>query len=241
MPSHCFGKSCFDLVWWKILLALLGMGLFIRLGFWQVHRAIDKQAMLNLYQAQKNRLPQLWKPTSPLPHQYEKVSVKGREKGEFFLLDNQYHAHQWGVHVLSVFQLADNTGVLVDRGWINASPRDKFFSTLRFSHEPQLLRGQIYYPSHNRWIQTSDPQGLPHRGWLIEQFELKGIEKSLHQRVQPFIIRLDKEEPNGWIREWEIVSMPPVKHRAYAVQWFALASLVFILFIVTSYKKKGAS
>ena len=56
--------------------------------------------------------------------------------------------------------------------------------------------------------------------------------------IMQFIIRMNPEANNGFIREWSVVSMPPERHVAYAVQWFALALLVVILFVVLSMKKK---
>ena len=50
-------------------------------------------------------------------------------------------------------------------------------------------------------------------------------------------MRLSTDESSGFVREWAIVSMPPVRHVGYAVQWFAMALAILILFIALNVKK----
>ncbi|WP_274544559.1 SURF1 family cytochrome oxidase biogenesis protein [Legionella oakridgensis] len=73
---------------------------------------------------------------------------------------------------------------------------------------------------------------------VIEWIDTKIISQFLHKSVYPFIIRLDKKEANGFIRAWDIVSMPPQRHYAYAFQWFAIALVIFVLFISLNSKKR---
>jgi surfeit locus 1 family protein len=59
----------------------------------------------------------------------------------------------------------------------------------------------------------------------------------LQKKVYPFIIRLDKQDAYGFVREWAIVSMPPQRHFAYAAQWFAMAGVILILFVALNVKR----
>ncbi|WP_019216188.1 SURF1 family cytochrome oxidase biogenesis protein [Legionella tunisiensis] len=59
----------------------------------------------------------------------------------------------------------------------------------------------------------------------------------MHKSVYPFIIRLDKSEADSYVREWAVVAMPPERHYAYALQWFAIAFVILILFIALNLKK----
>jgi surfeit locus 1 family protein len=73
---------------------------------------------------------------------------------------------------------------------------------------------------------------------IIEQIDIKLLGQLLQKDMFPFIIRLNKAEPDGFVREWAIVSMPPEKHMAYALQWFAMALVLFIIVIALGFKKK---
>jgi cytochrome oxidase assembly protein ShyY1 len=37
-------------------------------------------------------------------------------------------------------------------------------------------------------------------------------------------VLLDPGEPDGYLRQWQPPGFPPVRHIAYAVQWFSLAA-----------------
>jgi surfeit locus 1 family protein len=73
---------------------------------------------------------------------------------------------------------------------------------------------------------------------IIEQLDIKLLSQLLQKQLSPFVIRLDKTDPFGFTREWAIVSMPPERHMAYALQWFVMALVLFIIVIVLSFKKK---
>lgn len=73
---------------------------------------------------------------------------------------------------------------------------------------------------------------------IIERIDTKLIGQFLHKSVYPFIIRLDKANAQGYVREWSIVAMPAERHYAYALQWFAMAFVILILFIALNLKKK---
>ena len=61
----------------------------------------------------------------------------------------------------------------------------------------------------------------------------------MQKAVYPFIIRLDKQDTYGFVREWETVSMLPARHLAYALQWFAMAFVILIIFVALNLKKKN--
>jgi rRNA large subunit m3Psi methyltransferase RlmH len=74
---------------------------------------------------------------------------------------------------------------------------------------------------------------------ILEQLDTKLLSQILQKKVYPFIMRLDKQEAHGFVREWAIVSMPPQRHLAYALQWFAMALVILIIFVALNLKKKN--
>jgi cytochrome oxidase assembly protein ShyY1 len=53
-------------------------------------------------------------------------------------------------------------------------------------------------------------------------------------RVFPYPIRINAGEPGALVADWQIVNMSPVKHRAYAVQWFAMAAVLLLYYLIRS-------
>lgn len=72
---------------------------------------------------------------------------------------------------------------------------------------------------------------------ILERLDTQLISQVLQKSVSPFIIRLDKQDANGFVREWATVSMPPQRHLAYALQWFVMALVVLIIFVALNLKK----
>ena len=48
------------------------------------------------------------------------------------------------------------------------------------------------------------------------------------------LVLLDPGEPDGYVRKWTAPGFPPVRHVAYAVQWFALALTLAVIYVVTN-------
>lgn len=230
-------KVCFTPRFGFGVLALLGILFFCRLGVWQVQRAHEKKMMLVAAQAFERKAPVDWQPNQPLPAQYERIRVQGCFGPMILLLDNQHYEHQVGYHVLSLLQVAHGAILLVDRGWV---PGDVTRMRLPVVDSPVAcvsLMGSSYYPSLRPWLVGSMFEKTePHRA-VIEYVDPPLISQFLHKSVYPFIIRLDPHEANGYVRAWPIVSMPPERHYAYALQWFGMALVVLILFIVLTVKK----
>jgi surfeit locus 1 family protein len=55
------------------------------------------------------------------------------------------------------------------------------------------------------------------------------------------LVLLDPREPDGYVRNWTPPGFPPMRHIGYAVQWFALALTLAVIYIVTNTRKVGAA
>ncbi|HBI21527.1 MAG TPA: SURF1 family protein [Legionella sp.] len=221
-----------------ILLTLFAMALFVRLGYWQLERASDKQQMMAALNAFIKQVPTPWGSSDPLPAQYQTLRVKGHFLPAIFLLDNQHHQHQFGYDVISPLKIQGGVVVLVDRGWVPGDVTRQQFPEVETPCGVVSLVGSAYYPSTKQWILG---QALEKKGTdlaVVEWVDADLISKFLHKSVYPFIIRLSKSANFGYVREWAVVAMPPERHYGYAFQWFAIALAIFILFIALNVKKK---
>lgn len=239
MPSVPFFKFRFTPSWKMLLLTLIFCSLFVYLGFWQIHRADEKANMISAQKKLQDLAPTLWVPQQKLPAQYERIQLAGVYLPQVFLLDNQHHQHQFGYDVLSPLQLADGSVVLIDRGWIHGDITRRIFPMINIPQDLIQLQGTTYFPSKNQWVLGPVFEEKENKTVILERFEEQLVSQLLQKAVYPFIIRLDKQDTHGFVREWETVSMPPQRHLAYALQWFAMALVILIIFLALNLKKKN--
>jgi surfeit locus 1 family protein len=65
---------------------------------------------------------------------------------------------------------------------------------------------------------------------VIQRIDMKDIQRETHQAFYPFILRLNKADPHGFVRDWTITTVEPARHVGYAVQWFAMALTLLIAY-----------
>lgn len=237
MVSLTFFKRRFTPNWRMAFIALLVFLFLLRLGFWQLTRAEEKNTMLKAQAALALQAPVDWRPGMNLPVQYQRLKVKGSYLAAAFLLDNQHYKHQFGYHLLSPFLLSTGEVILIDRGWLAGDQSRQRLPEFSIPSGSLQLTGDAYYPSAKSWVLGQVLEKRNENLALVERIDTKIISQFLHKSVYPFIIRLDKDDTQGYVREWAVVAMPPERHYAYALQWFAMALVVLILFIVLNLKK----
>lgn len=230
-------KRTFTPHWAMTLSALLTIGLFVFLGVWQLQRAKEKASMLDQAANLSLQTPGKWKVGQALPLQYQPIVVKGEYLSPVLLLDNQHHQHQFGYHVITPLSVDKNQVILIDRGWIAGDLNRRQFPSISTPSQFLQISGQAYYPSNKEWVLGQEIEQKTANLIFIERINTQLISQFLHKSVYPFIIRLNKDEAYGYVREWSIVSMPPERHKAYAFQWFAMALAIFVIYVGLNLKK----
>ena len=194
--------------------------------------------MLKTHHELTQHEPILWEPHNKLPQQYQQIRVRGHFLAKTLLLDNQHYHHQFGFHAISPLIVENGQIILIDRGWLTGDVTRQTLPAVKTPIGPITLQGSAYYPSTKNWRLGQLLEKEQANLVVIELVDTKLIGQILHKSVYPFIIRLDKHETHGFVREWPIVAMPPQRHYAYALQWFVMAFVIFIIFIALNSKKK---
>ncbi len=220
------------------LLAFLGIAFLTSLGVWQLHRADEKKVILAHEAEEAARAPELWLGENNNIKPFKRVKFGGKFLPNVFFLDNQYHAHQIGYHVISPVLMPTGRVVLLDRGWVPAGPTRQVLPQVNVPQKILDLSGVIYKPSTKTWLLGSGVENKQGNQMVIESVDFDLISQILHKSVYPFIIRLDKNSPAGFVRDWVTVVMPPARHLGYAFQWFALAFVLLVIFIALNSRKK---
>lgn len=237
MPSLNLFRRTFTFSWRMFICTLCAVVILMSLGHWQMMRAQEKRDMLSLAKMQARRSPVSWQMGTKTPVAYEALTIQGHYLPMVLLLDNQHHEHQFGYDIISPVILLDQSVILVDRGWVPADMTRQHLPDVNVPNQLQTLTGYAYYPSSKHWLLGPAFEERTANTTIIEMIDTVLIGKILHKSVYPFIIRLNSDEANGYIRQWPIVSMSPNRHIGYAIQWYVMALIVLGLFVGLNVKK----
>jgi len=226
------------------LVYLCLLPLLIALGVWQLGRSEEKRLFLE-QQGQSlasSEIIQLSKTSEENLDtlRYKKVQATSHyDQAHQFLIDNQISAGKAGYFVLTPFVLqGEAKAVLVNRGWVPLNQQRSILPDLQISSEQTQVTGRInQFPSVGIKLAGAE---IPTEGWpsVVQVVDSSVLARKLGYSIFPFQIELDKDQPEGFKREWQTTTMMlPEQHTAYAIQWFALALTLTILFIWYSFKK----
>lgn len=228
-----------------LIATVLVVALGIALGNWQERRADEKiatQARLD-HGAAAAPLALTGAPLAAAAVEYRRVSATGHFVQDWPLyLDNRPYQGRAGVYLLMPFKIdGSDMHVLVQRGWLPRDPlaRDKLpaFDTptgtvavdgvarLHSGHVMELGAGPALAPG--AIVQNADP---------LQVAKASGL------TMQPFVLQQGTPaRPYGddlrMGREWPASGMNPEKHQGYAFQWYALAAMAVIFFVVNGFRR----
>jgi surfeit locus 1 family protein len=205
--------------------------ILLRLGFWQLTRAEEKRQLLAVYQYQRE-LPAI--PLTELDaktnNTYRTIRIEGvYERDTYWLLDNRSRNGKVGYEVIMPL-LSTKGRILINRGWIEAP--------LLRTELPQIdtpignveIEGYLYPLSLNALINNSASDLA--RAWpkRVLQLDQATVEKALAVDVYPLWLRITDTSPGALVTQWSVINTQPEKHVGYAVQWFALAFALVMLY-----------
>lgn len=223
---------------WLVALAAVAVALLTaRLGVWQLDRAAQKTALQTLHEARAG-LPAidsaaaLAATTQAAQEQYFRPArLMGRwSAAHTVYLDNRPMNGHAGFYVLTPLLLADGSAVLVQRGWMARDFQDRGRVGAVPTPEGEVVVLGRIAPPPTRLYEFSAGEGGPIR----QNLDLDGFARETGLGLRPLSL-LQTESPgsagDGLQRDWPAPSLGSAKNQAYAVQWFALATLIVGLYV----------
>jgi surfeit locus 1 family protein len=225
------------------LLTLALLALLISLGRWQLRRADEKQALYDSFASGADATRLIDSATPSLPR-YQHVEVLGHyEEARQILIDNMVEAQQAGYFVITPFELKGGGWILVNRGWVPVGASRAQRPSIPVDAQLRTIHGRAdKLPSPG--IQLGARVALTPPYPVVASFPTHEEVAALLQQQKwskaAELILLDPGEADGYVRNWSAPGFPPVRHVGYAVQWFGLATALFIIYLVTNSRRVSA-
>lgn len=221
---------------------MLLVALGISLGQWQDRRAAEKTRIQTLLTERAAAEPVVvtGAPLQASALELRRVSVAGQFVADWPLfLDNRPLDGKVGFYLVMPFKIAGSERqILVARGWL---PR--------------------YTGEHNRLPEFSTPAGTvvlhgvarTHLGKVMQLGQVapvtpRAIMQNLtveqyaaatKHAMQPFFIEQSTavDDTDRMVRNWPAPALGVDKHRGYAFQWYALALMALLFFVITGFRR----
>jgi surfeit locus 1 family protein len=211
----------------------------IGLGSWQTHRAEEKLKL----QEKKEHFASL--PPIPLPgknfdggeYSQRAVFVVGEFLPAMSLyIDNRIYRGQAGYHVVTPLKVQGaGDHVLVNRGWIPAGTDRSRLPVVATSAGTIKIEGIAVAPPSNAYELAPDTTPGPLRQNLV----LPRIASDFRLDLRPIVLLQTSDTADGLVRDWPKPSAGADVNRAYALQWYAMALVAFVLWLALNFKQKA--
>lgn len=236
-------KLAFSTKWYWVVLTLVFITGFSRLGLWQLNRSAEKAHFIEMRERQEtvNFLPSFDLEQEKDLYLFRQVDIEGEfVEGVYWYLDNKTQQGKFGYEILALFQSSQNKLVIVNFGWIQGFADRSKLPQISIPKGPQQLSGRIYFSDQNRFVAHESMSFA--KTSVIPQIAFSEMAQEIVQyapdlQLLPYTVQLSETNDFGFSRNWHGELMPPEKHIGYAVQWFAMALAILVIFLVLSIKR----
>lgn len=222
------------------LLTIALMALLISLGFWQLRRAEEKKVLFDAFAAGSDLSLSIDGQTPKVPR-YSHVEAAGHYDGSRqVLIDNMVTAAGAGYYVITPFALREGGWLLVNRGWVPLGRSRAELPAIPVPNDERRIRGRAdNMPAAGIHMGVPAPLAPPYP--IVAAFPTHAQLAQLLQEPDwtpaADLLLLDADQSDGYVRGWTPPGFPPMRHIGYAVQWFALAAALLVIYIVTNFRR----
>lgn len=226
-----------------LVVAVIG----ILLGNWQQGRAAYKTELQARQQALAALAPLDITPSTAAGPELEFRNV--RLHGEFvtdwpvFLANRPMgsgNKAQSGFYLAMPFRIAgSDTHVLVLRGWLPRPAGAEYGKLPAFATPagPLMLKGRVVLTAGKVMDLGEGPPLAP--GALVQNLTPEALAQASGLSMQPFLVQQTQAagRRDALARDWPAPEAGIDKHRGYAFQWYALAALALLFYVITGFRR----
>lgn len=215
-----------------LIAVVITLAILLKLGFWQIDRLHEKEALLaaidaGLHAPVRDFPPEI---TEPRDWSYKRVRVGG-------VFDHARELHLFalsvegrgGYHILTPLLRTDGVSVLVDRGWVPDSRRDPATRAAGQIAGPVTITGIARVPLAPGFL-AAKPDVAGNQWFALE---LQPMSEAIGYRLAPLIVEADATaNPGGLPIGGQTRINIPNNHLGYAVTWFGFALVLLVIYSV---------
>lgn len=219
---------------WPALIIVAVVLITTRLGFWQLSRAHQREA-LNAHMTEFQGEAPIPVDANPVPLasiEYHRVVARGKWMPEHAVyLDNRPYKDAPGFYVVMPLQFPDGSAVLVNRGWL---PRNEQERTLIAPYRTLVGEQQVMGTARadaSQAFELGEGGSAAHLK-IRQNVPIDAFARETGLRLQPFVIQQSGGADDGLVRDWPVQTADAQRNYGYMVQWWAMAvaALVFGLY-----------
>ena len=216
---------------------------FYCLGSWQLDRAEEKRFLKNQLEERKSQSAEIFSWEMLDDHAQSLSQLPVQVTGKFLPESRVFFTHRIrlarvGSDVVEPVLLSDGSGaVLVNRGWTqqNISNHNSSLNTAQLGE--LTFTGKVYV-TQDKALPIS-PQNLEGPWPLkLRTVQVEGLVEKVSDRlgisVFPYLVRIDASQPGALQANWPELKIRSVGHIGYALQWFAMALVTLVVFVLRS-------
>ena len=221
---------------------LLVLPILINLGMWQSGKAEQKQALQEMYD-QRGKGPAIQigsQSLNPETIRYSKVIARGTYEPAYqILLDNQIYQGKAGYQVITPLKIeGGNMHVLVYRGWIPIGNDRRDLPQINTPQGVVEVSGFAHIPS-NKFFELGQPEkSITEWQKVWQNLDMNRYQNSVPFAMQPIAILMETSKPeSGYVQDWPRPDARIGVNRGYALQWYAMAVALVVIYFVTNIKR----
>lgn len=218
---------------------LLGLGLCVTAGTWQIERLQWKRGLIAALAAAKEKPPLTRLPTEieALENlQFQPVTLRGhwRSNTEFHLTPRYFH-NQFGYWVISPFTLTDGRTLLVNRGWVPGKLKLLQTRPETGVRGVATLNGIVRVGAERGYF---TPPSQPEKNiWFGRDIAQMGESAKLKNLVPVMVDRVGTQD----VKQLPVPSDGTIRlrndHLSYVITWYGIALGILVIFMMYHRKK----
>jgi len=214
------------------------VALTVSLGNWQTGRAQQKQAMQDAWERGRevsavNLGSDGSRSAGALALQ--RVTARGDwDAARTVFVDNRVFGGRPGYHVVTPLRLEGTTRwVLVNRGWAPAGATRAELPNVATPSGAVRVEGVAVVPPDKVFeLGKVPPEEKVWPNLVLERYaKWSGLD------LLPVVLQQTNDTGDRLVRDWPRPDFGIEKHKAYALQWYALAAVTVILYVVLNLKR----
>lgn len=231
----------FRIRWIPLLATVIVAAIGVSLGQWQTRRGDEKQAIQAKMAARQSAPAMTLENAAGIDvavAEFRHIKLRGRFVPTWVTyLENRPYNGVPGFYVLMPFKITGSaeSAILIERGWAPRDANDRTRVPVVPTPADEIEIEGVIRSDAGHLLQLGAAEA-PRPGAIMQNLDIAAYARASQLPLAPFVVEQSGEIKDGLVRDWPAPSLGIDRHRGYAVQWYALALMAVIFFVVTGFR-----